>query len=82
MTLTGMYRDCFPDKVLLLDKAVRLAHDAPADSGQPNYVRLNTEKIARELAGRGADPSDSRKLAMLRIFGRSRASTAPASMAS
>ncbi len=69
MTITGMYRDCFPDKMLLLDKAVRLAHDAPDESGQPNPIRLNTEKIARELAGRGADPGQSKKLAMLRIFG-------------
>lgn len=69
MTVTGMYRDCFPDKMLLLDKAVRLAHDAPPESGQVNYVHDNTEKIARELAGRGADPRESRKLALLRIFG-------------
>ncbi len=69
MTITGMYRDCFPDKLLLLDKAVRLAHDAPAEVGQTNYVYDNTEKVARELAGRGTDPRESHKLAMLRIFG-------------
>ena len=69
MTVTGMYRDCFPDKMLLLDKAVRLAQDAPLESGQPNHIHLNTEKLARELAGRGTDSRESRKLAMLRIFG-------------
>lgn len=69
LTVTGMYRDCFPDKILLLDKAVRLAHDAPPEPGQANYVHANTEKIARELAGRGADPRQSRRLAILRVFG-------------
>ncbi len=69
MSITSMYRDSFPDKVLLLDKAVRLANDAPAEAGQANYIQANTERLARELAGRGASPEDSRSLALLRIFG-------------
>ncbi|NLX99101.1 MAG: cobaltochelatase subunit CobN [Rhodopirellula sp.] len=69
MTVTGMYRDSFPDKMLLLDKAVRLAADAPAESGMPNHVGLNTERIARELTGKGTKPEESRELALVRIFG-------------
>jgi len=69
MTITSMYRDSFPDKVLLLDKAVRLAIDAPAEAGQANHVQANTERLARELAGSGASPEAVRSLALLRIFG-------------
>ncbi len=69
MTVTGMYRDSFPDKMLLLDKAIRLAHDAPPESGLPNHVHINTQKLARELTGRGAEPDESQRLALLRIFG-------------
>ncbi|MEN6493273.1 MAG: cobaltochelatase subunit CobN, partial [Thermoguttaceae bacterium] len=69
MTVTGMYRDSFPDKVLLLDKAVRLAHDAPPEAGLANHVALHTQKIAQELKGRGAEAKESQRLALLRIFG-------------
>jgi cobaltochelatase CobN len=69
MTVTGMYRDSFPEKMLLLDKAVRLANAAPAEAGVKNFVHDNTEKISAELAGKGARPEDSQRLAMLRIFG-------------
>jgi len=69
MTVTGMYRDSFPEKMLLLDKAVRLAHQAPPESEFPNHVQINTDKLARDLAGRGTTDEQSRKLALLRIFG-------------
>ncbi len=69
MTVTGMYRDCFPEKILLLDKAVRLACDAPAESGQTNHLRLNTQQLARRLVGQGTSPEESEQLARLRIFG-------------
>ena len=69
MTVTGMYRDCFPDKMLLLDKAVRLAFDAPPELGHPNPVQANTQSLARELTGRGTDARESQKLALVRIFG-------------
>lgn len=69
MTVTGMYRDSFPDKMLLLDKAVRLANDAPPEPEQANHVQINTQRLARELTGRGADARESQKLALLRIFG-------------
>ncbi|MDD4270190.1 MAG: cobaltochelatase subunit CobN [Pirellulaceae bacterium] len=69
MTVTGMYRDSFPEKMLLLDKAVRLAHEAPPETGYPNHVQINTDKAARDLAGRGIGKEESRRLALLRIFG-------------
>ncbi|HIQ20266.1 MAG TPA: hypothetical protein EYH34_03370, partial [Planctomycetes bacterium] len=69
MTVTGMYRDSFPDKMLLLDKAVRLAYDAPPESGIPNYIHIHTQKISLELTGKGADPDESQKSALVRIFG-------------
>ena len=33
LTVTGMYRDTFADKMLLLDKAIRLAQEAPPSRG-------------------------------------------------
>jgi cobaltochelatase CobN len=41
---SGLYRDTFPDKIELLDKAVRLAAQAE-DDVYPNYVKENTEAI-------------------------------------
>ena len=69
MTVTGMYRDSFPDKILLLDKAVRLAHAAPAESGQPNHLQQHVQEVTRELIGKGTKREQSEQLALLRIFG-------------
>ncbi len=69
ITMTGMYRDTFADKVLLLDKAIRLAQEALPESDQPNLARSNTDAVARELIGRGAKPEEARQLARVRIFG-------------
>lgn len=69
MTVTGMYRDSFPEKILLLDRAVRLAAEAEEQPGRPNHVRRNAEAVARELIGAGGDAEASRKRALLRIFG-------------
>ncbi|NOX56196.1 MAG: cobaltochelatase subunit CobN [Planctomycetes bacterium] len=69
LTVTGMYRDSFPDKILLLDKAVRMACKAPAEDGVANYVNENTERLIHVLTDSGVSLDESRKLAALRIFG-------------
>ena len=69
MTVTGMYRDSFPDKMLLLDKAVLLAAAADDEKSAPNYLRRNTDTIAKELRSRGATEKESDRLAKIRIFG-------------
>lgn len=69
MTVTGMYRDSFPEKILLLDRAIQLAYNAPEEEAAPNFVRQNTDKLIQALIGQGGNDETSRKTALLRIFG-------------
>ena len=69
MTVTGMYRDSFPEKILLLDRAIRLAYNAREEKDAPNFVRQNTDKLIQTLVGQGESKETSRKTALLRIFG-------------
>jgi cobaltochelatase CobN len=66
IAMGGMYKENFPTRVELLDKAVKLAASAKeADNG----VRAGTERLAARLqkAGLGAEPAA--QLATARIFG-------------
>jgi cobaltochelatase CobN len=70
LTITGMYRDTFADKALLLDRAVQLASEAADDeSSRPNFVRRHVDATAHALQSRGMKPDEARGLARLRIFG-------------
>jgi cobaltochelatase CobN len=62
-TVSGNYRDGFPDKMQLLDRAVRLAASAK-DSAIASYDRA----MAAELEAGGAGPEDAKNLSELRIF--------------
>ncbi|KKG16182.1 cobalt chelatase [Methanosarcina sp. 2.H.T.1A.6] len=67
--ISGLYRDMYPGKVLLLDKAVKLAY---AQEDSPNYVRENAEALKASLMSEGSlNESDALDLALLRIFGSS-----------
>ncbi|WNY26596.1 cobaltochelatase subunit CobN [Methanolapillus ohkumae] len=59
--ISGVYRDTFPDKILMLDKAVRIAYN---QTDGVNYVRENTDKIYNN--GKNGFSKDE---AMSRIFG-------------
>lgn len=65
LTMSGLYRDNMPEKVALLDKAVRLAAEAPED----NVVRRNTDRAARQLESQGMKPEEARQLAQARLYG-------------
>jgi len=65
LTISGLYRDAMPDKVALLDKAVRLAASAP----DPNPIARNNERIAERLIADGVEESLARRAAAARIFG-------------
>ena len=71
VVVSGLYRDMFPDKIVLLDKAVRLAYEQNETANCPNYVKENTDALAKAL--RDNDPSlnesDALNLALFRIFG-------------
>ncbi len=64
---SGLYRDTFPDKIELLDKAVRLAAQAE-DDVYPNYVKENTEAIYEWLLANGYNESEAQSLSMSRVF--------------
>lgn len=64
---SGSYRDMYASKLLLIDKAVRLAATAE-DGDTPNYVREHTAAIYQDLINKGYDDETARELAASRIF--------------
>jgi cobaltochelatase CobN len=62
-TVSGNYRDGFPDKLQLLDRAARLAASAK-DGVVAGYDR----EIAAGLEKDGVDPAEAARLSQLRIF--------------
>ncbi len=62
-TVSGNYRDGFPDKLQLLDRAVRLA--AKADDG---VIAQQDRKMAADLETGGIEASEAKRLSELRIF--------------
>jgi cobaltochelatase CobN len=62
-TASGNYRDGFPDKLQLLDRAVRLA--ASASDGQ---LADHDRQVATALEGEGIDPAEAARFSRLRIF--------------
>ncbi len=65
---SGLHRDLFPEKLKLIDRAIRLAaNDSATD--YPNYVRENSEMIRSELLATGNySEEDAEFLSVSRIF--------------
>ena len=63
LTLGGIYRDGFPDKVLLLDRASKLA----ASDGENAIIR-HTRQVAEALKKAGVAPDLAEKAARARAF--------------
>ncbi len=64
----SLFRDTFPDRMRLLDRAVRLA--AGATDGE-NYVAEHTAEARRELKQAGLAAADAVTLAAARVFSNS-----------
>lgn len=64
VTIAGIYRDGFPDKALLLDRASRLVQQAG-----DNVLSHNTQRAAEELRRRGSSEERARRAASARVFG-------------
>ncbi|WP_260398738.1 cobaltochelatase subunit CobN, partial [Methanococcus maripaludis] len=64
--ISGLYRDSFPMKVQLIDKAVRLAY---GEDEPENYVRINTDELKEVLNETIQNESLSLDIAQFRIFG-------------
>ena len=71
IVVSGLYRDMFPDKIVLLDKAVRLAYEQNETADCPNYLKENTDALAAALMAEdpSLNESDALNLALFRIFG-------------
>ncbi|HEU0124295.1 MAG TPA: cobaltochelatase subunit CobN [Bryobacteraceae bacterium] len=63
-TVSGNYRDGFPDKLQWLDKAVQLAAAAPESE-----IARNTKRMEQELRQSGLGEEQARAQSGLRIFG-------------
>ena len=74
LTLGGIYRDGFPDKVLLLDRASKLA----ASDGENAIIR-HTRQVAEALKKAGVAPDLAEKVARAGPSPPRRGTTAPAS---
>lgn len=61
----AQFRDSFPDRMDLIDRAVRLA--AAAADGE-NYIAENTDRAESELKSAGFSARDARILAAARVF--------------
>jgi cobaltochelatase CobN len=64
MTIAGIYRDGFPDKALLLDRASRLAQQAG-----DNPLSRNTRRAIAELQKKGLSEEQAHRAASARVFG-------------
>ena len=68
ISLTGLYRDQFPNVMQRFNEAVALvaALDEPAEQ---NPVRANTLRIERQLRAEGVEAAAARNFALTRVFG-------------
>jgi len=65
---SGLDRDLFPEKLQLIDRAIRLASN-DSSTEYSNFIRENSEKIFQELMATGnVSESDARILSTSRIF--------------
>jgi len=64
VTIAGIYRDGFPDKALLLDRASRMVQSAG-----DNPLSRNTRRNIEELKKKGLTPEQAEKAAAARVFG-------------
>jgi cobaltochelatase CobN len=68
ISLTGLYRDQFPNVMERLNEAIALVAELDERKEQ-NFIRANTERIETELRQSGISPEQAREFALTRIFG-------------
>lgn len=66
--ISGFFRDAFPNLVSLLDEAVELVADLPAEEGE-NYLARHVREETQALAAAGMDAAKAKEMALYRIFG-------------
>lgn len=68
ISLTGLYRDQFPNLMERLNEAVALVA-ALDEAAVQNPVRAHTERVRQQLQTRGVAATDARDFALTRIYG-------------
>lgn len=68
ISLTGLYRDQFPNVMERFNEAVVMLA-ALKEDGRHNFVKANTERIQAALLARGVNAEDAREFALTRVFG-------------
>ncbi|MDR3164113.1 MAG: cobaltochelatase subunit CobN [Synergistaceae bacterium] len=63
--ISGLYRDLFPDKVLLIDAAIR---QAAAQDDIENFISRNDARIKESLIKSGMSEEDAGRFSRARIF--------------
>ena len=62
---SGLFRDAFPDTILLLDKAVRQASKL---KDVENFIAKHSQKIKGYLVGKGYSEEEAENLSKIRVF--------------
>ena len=68
ISLTGLYRDQFPNVMERFNEAVAMLAVRDEPDGA-NFVRANTERIEAKLRAQGVAPEPAREFALTRVFG-------------
>lgn len=68
ISLTGLYRDQFPNVMERFNEAIQLLAAQP-EPREKNFVRANTERIEAALRAQGVPAQEARDFALTRIFG-------------
>ena len=65
MQISGLFRDCYPNVILLLDDAVRMAGRL---QDVENFIALHNRKINEYLLKKGYDEIEAERLSSIRVF--------------
>jgi len=68
ISLTGLYRDQFPNVMERFNQAITLLAELD-EPDSDNYIRANTLRIRSQLENRGVAPEAAGEFALTRIFG-------------
>jgi len=66
--ISGFFRDAFPNVVTLLDEAVEMVADLPAEE-EKNYLAEHVREETEALAAGGTAAAKAKEMALYRIFG-------------
>lgn len=68
ISLTGLYRDQFPNVMERFNEAIGLLA-VQTESKEENFIKANTERIEAELLKSGVQRDKAREFALTRVFG-------------